>query len=119
VLCGALCRLQPGPGRVNLLYLIDSCLKQQNQLRTSGNPIHTQVSGCDFSCSVCVTCRLGSGGNGSRGIRLLLGRLSFLAVSALLPPALGVTQQQQRLSRHTVLTHRAKARESTALTGEV
>lgn len=41
--CVILCRLQPGPGRVNLLYLIDSCLKQQNQLRTSGKPVHAQV----------------------------------------------------------------------------
>jgi hypothetical protein len=36
--------LPPGPGRVNLLYLIDSCLKQQNQLRASGKPMHAQVS---------------------------------------------------------------------------
>lgn len=42
--CVILCRLQPGPGRVNLLYLIDSCLKQQNQLRTSGKLVHAQVS---------------------------------------------------------------------------
>jgi hypothetical protein len=41
-----MCRLPPGPGRVNLLYLMDSCLKQQNSLRASGKPMHAQVRCC-------------------------------------------------------------------------
>jgi hypothetical protein len=36
-------RLPQGPARVNLLYLIDSCLKQQNQMRASGKAMHSQV----------------------------------------------------------------------------
>jgi len=37
-------RLPPGPARVNLLYLIDSCLKQQHQLKAAGQQLHVQVS---------------------------------------------------------------------------
>jgi hypothetical protein len=48
-------RLPAGPGRVNLLYLMDSCLKQQNSLRASGKPMHAQVGCCcGWSCCCCV-----------------------------------------------------------------
>jgi hypothetical protein len=37
-------KLPPGPPRVNLLYLVDSALKQQGQRRSSGADVHSQVS---------------------------------------------------------------------------
>lgn len=88
-------RLPAGPARVNLLYLIDSCLKQQNQMRASGKAMHSQVRSNTALPRLCamgaVACCLSEPAReSSRLLAIVAGSLS-----ATIEPCMELSPQQQ------------------------